>query len=338
MVAGLAFLLFAFYGELGAPRVLTEEDNCNGVISATGECGGNSSDVIRSADRTCELEHPRIVSVADLHGDIEKTKKVLLAASVIDESEAWIAGESTTLVQTGDMVDRGPNSLEVVQFFRDLSRRASLAGGRVVNLLGNHEIMLLDGSTYFVNKDELKRHGGRRNFWNHFASGSDLGDFLRALPVAAILDRTLFAHAGVEPSLVSSASTIDEINSHAHTGMRKPRIQRNKAESDVLNSNSGPVWTRAYNKNNFRFDDPTVSCRALSETLDVLNVDRMVIGHNVQRRLVPQVQCGGRLLLMDVGMSKEMYDADPVALEIRRTDGCQQELRFIGESSVRVVT
>ncbi|KAJ9521504.1 hypothetical protein QJQ45_008801 [Haematococcus lacustris] len=68
---------------------------------------------------------------------------------------AWAGGRSS-LVQTGDIVDRGPDSLAALHLFHRLKAEASAAGGDVVTLLGNHELMLLQGDTRYFNPSELQ--------------------------------------------------------------------------------------------------------------------------------------------------------------------------------------
>ncbi len=66
----------------------------------------------------------RIVAVGDVHGDYEQFVKTLRAAEVIDEQNKWIGGK-THLVQTGDVLDRGPDSrqamdLLIIAMFHDV--------------------------------------------------------------------------------------------------------------------------------------------------------------------------------------------------------------------------
>ena len=61
----------------------------------------------------------RVVAVGDLHGDLQQAKKILELMAVADVSGAWIGGD-TVLVQTGDVVDRGPNSIDVVRLLDKL--------------------------------------------------------------------------------------------------------------------------------------------------------------------------------------------------------------------------
>lgn len=85
---------------------------------------------------------PRLVVVGDLHGDYEALADTLTAAGVIaDRScDAWVGGDAT-LVQMGDVVDRGPDGKRCNECLRFLQGAAAPFGGSVVRLVGNHELM-----------------------------------------------------------------------------------------------------------------------------------------------------------------------------------------------------
>jgi 3',5'-cyclic AMP phosphodiesterase CpdA len=61
-------------------------------------------------------------------------------AKVIDDKADW-AGGSDIMVQTGDIVDRGTYAFDIYRLMQKLRGQADAAGGRVVSILGNHEIM-----------------------------------------------------------------------------------------------------------------------------------------------------------------------------------------------------
>jgi len=92
---------------------------------------------------------PRIVAVGDVHGDLPAFKAILAQAGVIDAAGSW-AGGSTILVQTGDLIDRGPSMRSVFDFVMALEQAAAKGGGRVVPLLGNHEVMNITGDLRYV--------------------------------------------------------------------------------------------------------------------------------------------------------------------------------------------
>jgi hypothetical protein len=96
----------------------------------------------------------RIVAVGDLHGDYQAWQTIATAAGLIDSSGHWSGGK-TTLVQLGDILDREPDSLQIVRSLQQLQTEAPRAGGRVVVVLGNHEAMNLLGDFRYTMPGEI---------------------------------------------------------------------------------------------------------------------------------------------------------------------------------------
>lgn len=86
----------------------------------------------------------RVVAIGDVHGSDDGFLAILRAAGLIDEAGHW-SGGMATLVQTGDVTDRGAGVKRVLDLVRALVEEAPKAGGRVVPVLGNHEVMNLLG-------------------------------------------------------------------------------------------------------------------------------------------------------------------------------------------------
>jgi len=140
-------------------------------------------------------------AVGDVHADYERLVTLLVTARIIPskpatpEHVAWNAGDSV-LVVTGDMVDKGPHSVDVLRLLRSL-QAAARPRGEVIVLAGNHEAEFLSAS-----KDDrsaglatdLARSGisptGVR------ACRGDIGEFLCSLPFAARIGEWYFSHAG----------------------------------------------------------------------------------------------------------------------------------------------
>ncbi|KAK1411264.1 hypothetical protein QVD17_37811 [Tagetes erecta] len=89
----------------------------------------------------------RLIAVGDLHGDLSKSKQALRLAGLIDSDDNW-SGGSATLVQVGDIFDRGGQELKILYFLEKLKRQATKNGGCVVTMNGNHEIMNIDGNFF----------------------------------------------------------------------------------------------------------------------------------------------------------------------------------------------
>ncbi len=95
----------------------------------------------------------RIVAVGDLHGDYDAWIAIARDAGLVDARNRW-AGGATILVQTGDITDRGPDSLKIIRDLQRLQKEAAKAGGRVIVLLGNHEAMNVTGDLRYVDPGE----------------------------------------------------------------------------------------------------------------------------------------------------------------------------------------
>ncbi len=124
----------------------------------------------------------RIVAVGDVHGAYDALIETLRAADVIDSRSAWSGGK-THLVFTGDLLDRGAKSRQVMDLVMRLEKEARRRGGRVHLLLGNHEVMNLNGDLRYVAGAEYAmfqdiESSREREGW--------FGDFLASKPAGSL--------------------------------------------------------------------------------------------------------------------------------------------------------
>jgi len=122
----------------------------------------------------------RVVAVGDVHGAYDSFVAILRAAGLLDSRDRWTGGRAI-LIQTGDVLDRGDDSRRVLDLLRRLERDAPRAGGRVLPLLGNHELMRVLGDWRYVSPGEL------RAFRN--ADSAQLRELVYGNIVAATRDR-----------------------------------------------------------------------------------------------------------------------------------------------------
>jgi hypothetical protein len=132
----------------------------------------------------------RIIAIGDVHGEYEKFRSILFDANLVDSSISWTGG-NTILVQTGDMIDRGPKSIESVGLIRSLKEQGQKSGGMVVRLFGNHELMLLQGDHRYINFEHPL--AVTKLFQEEIAQGK--------LQAAWTDGMRLFSHAGVRTRL-----------------------------------------------------------------------------------------------------------------------------------------
>jgi len=82
-----------------------------------------------------------ILVFGDIHGELDGFKENLTHAKVLDEKGNFNKDFKDIVLQMGDVVDRGPKSIEAWKFLQNLQENANI--GQVIRLLGNHELMLL---------------------------------------------------------------------------------------------------------------------------------------------------------------------------------------------------
>ncbi|MBT3219645.1 MAG: metallophosphatase [Proteobacteria bacterium] len=240
----------------------------------------------------------KIVALGDLHGDFTNALAVLELAGIVDEKGHWNA-TNTTLVQTGDTTDRGPQSKEVMDLIRRLQKEAAKAGGRVVPLLGNHEMMNLHGDWRYVSPEDVEGFGGTEERKRAFSQEGEYGQWLFSLDIAAKVEDSVFVHGGIHPDFAKGG--VEELNKHFH-GVHT-------AKDDPIFGSQGPLWYRGYAQ-----EPEESACPRLTMALEDLGVKRMVVGHTTQRTGKIEVRCQGRLHMIDVGIAKH-YGSNLAAWE-----------------------
>lgn len=272
------------------------------------------------ADPLTRIAAPaRIVAIGDLHGDLAVTRAVLRLAGAIDEKDRW-AGGSLMVVQTGDQVDRGDDDRSILDMFDRLRAEASAAGGRVIPLLGNHEVMNVQLNFDYVSAPALddfakipapevappqllKLPERARPRAAAFVPGGTYARKLADREMIAQVGDTVFVHGGLLPKHLKYG--LARINREVSNWMRG---QAPTPSTTVLGESS-PIWERRYSAETGQDD-----CKVLAEVLDAMQAKRMVVGHTVQRGGITNA-CGERVWRIDVGLSKH-YGGSPEVLEI----------------------
>jgi hypothetical protein len=83
-----------------------------------------------------------VSAVSDQHGNLNGTLRLLKNSNLANDSGDW-AGGSHLLFVVGDLINKGPDSYDLVMYYRKLRQQARAAGGDIIFNLGNHETRLL---------------------------------------------------------------------------------------------------------------------------------------------------------------------------------------------------
>lgn len=129
-----------------------------------------------------------VIAVGDIHGRLDLFNQFL---DNVKDTEA-------TVILLGDLIDRGPNDLEVLERARQLTENPeSLGLANFFVLMGNHEAMFVDAMTGDGADLVLWLNNG-----GNFEAMPDLRehlDWVKGLPLYMTIADTLFVHAGVHP-------------------------------------------------------------------------------------------------------------------------------------------
>ena len=232
--------------------------------------------------------------VGDPQGNLWPVKRVLRDSGLVDASGNWSAA-TTRLVVVGDLVDRGPEGLGVIDFLRRLQTQASHAGGRVQVLIGNHDILLLAAHRFggHFRTDWLESGGVPRDLEglddSHVA-------WLTNLPAMAVEHSTLLMHADAMFYLDYGTSLTDV----------------NAAFRRVLDSHDAEAWEGLLDRfgEHRAFVDPFGEAN-LERYLYTFGADRVIHGHTPVPRMLqiaPEtatsayVYRGGRCVNVDPGI------------------------------------
>ena len=249
----------------------------------------------------------RLVAIGDLHGDMDATRRALRLAGAIDEADAWIGGD-LQIVQTGDILDRGDDEQEILDLFAKLTTAAAAAGGAIIQLQGNHELMNAMGDFRYVTRggfvdfvegdvpEPLTAEARARAFF----PGGHYARKLAAHDMVAVVGDSVFVHGGVLPRFTKS---LEKSNRDARCYLLGALEEPPPAVLDP----EGPLWTR-------EFSSDDTDCERLSATLDALGVKRMVVGHTPQLGGITSA-CDERVWRIDTGMAS-YYQGPTEVLEI----------------------
>lgn len=156
----------------------------------------------------------RLIAIGDIHGAHEEFVAILKRAGLVNDALAWSGGRAT-LVQTGDYTDRGTDVRKVLDLLMRLEREAKAAGGQVITLLGNHEVMNLIGdwrdvtpeicATFATAQSEAKREETFRQYTRltsssippPAASTQSRDEWILAHPLGCVEYRESMAPSGV---------------------------------------------------------------------------------------------------------------------------------------------
>eukprot|EP00803_Ostreobium_quekettii_P004169 evm.model.scf_1272.5 EVM.evm.TU.scf_1272.5 scf_1272:24789-27888(-) len=279
----------------------------------------------------------RIVAVGDLHGDVRKAVRSLELAGVLREDEngrpLWCGGD-TTVVQMGDVLDRGDCEIGIIMLLRDLHQQAQQEGGAVYMLNGNHETLNVCGNFRYVTRGAFYESALAAGLdpeaalvWDQqliarvamYSPGGILSKELAKNPTVLVVNDTVFAHGGLLP--VHLDYGLEKINAEMAAWMRGDEHEDGKKITPPYIAMGGPqsiLWNRTLGQEVFNTQyERYHACSMAKTVLSKLDAKRLVVGHTPQMSGC-NCECGGQIWRVDVGMSRGVLNAGPEVLEIEQ--------------------
>jgi len=299
----------------------------------------------------------RLIAIGDLHGDLNVTLIALRLAKVIPQNIfpynvnqiSWCGGD-TWVIQLGDQIDRcrpdnwkknciedlndvtedEGNNMMIIQIFQKLDVMAKAQGGRVLGMLGNHELMNVDRDFRYVSPQEFlefvppnernKKYtddGYPYGYYHRLKVFERGGNIAKHYAIQkksiTLIGKNLFVHGGVSHKLMSKYS-IHELNQIVQKWLLKQGDERQDKIFDEVfrdDDDMSPFWCRLYSEDDGYGENTE---KGYNELLRIINsrnrlmepLERIIIAHTPQfmENKYMNSLYGDRLWRIDVGMSR----------------------------------
>jgi hypothetical protein len=220
-----------------------------------------------------EFDQPaKTLVMADIEGNFTAFKRLLIKNRIINSKYKWIF-EDGHLVIVGDCFARGEHVTECLWLIYSLEEQAQFAGGHIHYILGNHEIMNLNGDWRYIHPKYAS--SSKIPFTALYNGNNELWHWIRTKNIIERIGSTLYVHGGISNELLKLNLSVTEINNIAKPHYTNANtIFKDVALSAIFNSNSSPFWYRGYYKQEATED-------LVDATLKHFNVNTIVTGHTV---------------------------------------------------------
>lgn len=321
----------------------------------------------------------RIIAIGDIHGDMKVALKLLKIAKVIkinDGNIEWI-GSDTHVVQTGDQLDscrQGSNlcykpgkkgdanksDIHVLTLFTELDIKAQEHGGRVISLLGNHEINNVINRMGSVSQDDVEYFGNIDERVRQFQPGNKFSQLLGCTRLLFVMiGSNFFCHGGLIKPFIDKIrkthedplDTLDRLN----YVFRKWLITGNKDDEYAINLTAASglsvedacdyklsiLWNRILGNIKPDMANDSGHCNTtFLPIMDMIKMRNMIIGHTPQIFLGNDSingTCDKRLWRIDNALS-DAFDELKDTIKTNKSKKKFQVLEIINDVLFNIIT
>jgi hypothetical protein len=219
---------------------------------------------------------------------------------------------------------------EVLRFMDKLDKMARIHGGRVLSLLGNHEIMNVLGDFSYVSQNSMEASGGIQRRKHMFRVGGPMAQLLSKRCVVLKIGSITFCHGGILPQhldmVMDNPAIINNVTRKFLRGQHEWDEHYDAfVFQKAIMGQEGILWTRRY------FE---LLASGNTEQLDTMIKDIclrlksscIVVGHNT----VPTITgaANGALWFVDAALSRAYDSSTNEVLEILHDNDPVQPIVF----------
>lgn len=215
----------------------------------------------------------KFLAVSDIEGNLDGFILLLKQSGIIDNNYNWKFGAGH-LILVGDMFDRGKNVTELLWLIYKLENEASLQGGKVHFIIGNHDFMNLTGDLRYLNEKYKKTSKLLGEDYNRFYNKeSEPGQWIRTKNFVTQIGDLLFVHAGISPQVADLNLSLEKIN---NIGRKRIDFQCENDTCKIVTggSSSGVFWYRGMAKQE-------ITQQQVDKIAELFGVKKIIIGHTI---------------------------------------------------------
>lgn len=292
---------------------------------------------------------PRIIVIGDVHGDVERLLKMVKSIGLFSNTLEWIAEPKNTIViQLGDQIDSLSRSVnENAQDWENLpdvevlalmdrldliAQSASGGSGRVLSLIGNHEIMNVLGIFDYVSLNSMDKLGGQNNRALLFSRGNQFAQILSRRNILVKIGPFMFCHGGLLPQHLDYVQcNFNLINVAMQKYLRGDEILTSEEEyivRDIIFHNTdGIVWLRKYVE--LLQIEPHILESVVDSVCMRTDTKVLFVGHNTMNEITRVAN--GKLYFTDAGFSRAyaIHDNYVEIIEINKTDDTNYNIQTL---------
>ncbi|HSR38655.1 MAG TPA: metallophosphoesterase [Phnomibacter sp.] len=244
-----------------------------------------------------------MLALSDIEGDFAAFRHLLQGNGVIDSNFNWTFGKGH-LVLIGDFVDRGSMVTELLWLIYSLEDKAEAAGGKVHYIMGNHEIMNMNGELDYVHPRYMQ-HAAMMQvpYINLFGNETELGRWMGTKNVAEQIGDILFTHGGMSAYINIMELPLKSMNDSVRKYRTDTSFNYPSPHAQILFSDLGPFWYRGYYMGN-----PKASMAQVDSTLKLYETSYITTGHTIVANRIATLY-DGKVINTDLQHAKGISEA-----------------------------